>query len=312
MNTVLDDNKKLCLMSGEIIQMSAAMNLIFEVQDLAVASPATVSRCGMVYVEPSSMGWKPLKTSWLRMMKEKYSPLIEHMPVVEGLIDWLVDPCIDVVKKHCKEPVPTSSINLAKSCLNLYESFLDEFKTPVPVVKRGSMSGPPTTEFESPPAPKGEDALVWLQSLFIQAVIWSVGASIDGDGRAKFNSVLLKLLNKEDDLGIELSAGMIVKKPDLNIVLPLPQESSCFNFMFHKVELCWKNWLEVADKRPPMPETQFNNIVVTIIDVARYSILLVSLVTHQKHVLFGGPTGTGQLCNGFVTCLEIKITFSYP
>jgi len=64
MNTVLDDNKMLSLANSQRLKMSDEMHLLFEVGDLSQASPATVSRCGMVYYDPSEITWDALCYSW--------------------------------------------------------------------------------------------------------------------------------------------------------------------------------------------------------------------------------------------------------
>ncbi|EUD65414.1 hypothetical protein C922_04154 [Plasmodium inui San Antonio 1] len=66
MNSVMDDNKVLTLSSNERILLKNHMNLIFEFSDLMFATPATISRAGLVYfcVDPNDL-WKNYFLSWI-------------------------------------------------------------------------------------------------------------------------------------------------------------------------------------------------------------------------------------------------------
>lgn len=93
MNTVLDDNKKLCLMNGETIAMSDKMTIMFEVQDLTQASPATVSRCGMVYMTPDQLGWQNIFLKELHLMKLDVT-IKERL---EDLVEALMEKCVHFI-----------------------------------------------------------------------------------------------------------------------------------------------------------------------------------------------------------------------
>ncbi|KAK2522532.1 hypothetical protein Q9233_010529 [Columba guinea] len=65
LNTVMDDNKVLTLASNERIPLNPTMRLVFEISHLRTATPATVSRAGILYISPSDLGWNPPVSSWI-------------------------------------------------------------------------------------------------------------------------------------------------------------------------------------------------------------------------------------------------------
>lgn len=113
MNTVLDDNKKLCLNSGQIITLTSRMTMMFEVEDLAVASPATVSRCGMVYMEPGSLTLAPLVKSWINSVPPRIRETKAITDKLQGLFDKYLDDSCYYMRKNLPEPVKTVDNNVA-------------------------------------------------------------------------------------------------------------------------------------------------------------------------------------------------------
>eukprot|EP00435_Cladocopium_sp_Y103_P031450 s634_g8.t1 len=109
MNTVLDDNKVLTLINGDRISMPPMVRLLFEVADLAQASPATVSRAGMVYFDPPDLGWEPYFKSWV----EKFIPQNRQQDVLNLSEKW-IPKCLKI-RKTCVELAPIVDTNAVMS-----------------------------------------------------------------------------------------------------------------------------------------------------------------------------------------------------
>jgi len=62
LNTVMDDNKVLTLVSNDRIPLTPSMRLIFEISNLKFATPATVSRAGVLFINETDIGWLPYMT----------------------------------------------------------------------------------------------------------------------------------------------------------------------------------------------------------------------------------------------------------
>ena len=82
----------LTLANGDRILMTPQMKAMFEPENLANASPATISRAGIIYISETELGWGPIVTSWLA----------ERPPAVSAALkpcfDKFVQPVLDLIR----------------------------------------------------------------------------------------------------------------------------------------------------------------------------------------------------------------------
>lgn len=243
MNTVLDDSMMLCLANGERMKLRSNMRMLFEVQDLAVASPATVSRCGMVYMTPSEIGWMPYVDSWLNRYVKNNSNLPPTEPgkedqsvfaVIKDLFVAYIDHSLHMINTiRDQEPMRTYDIQNVVSLCNFLEYFY-------------------TKEIG-----KDDKRDVWTKKVlcyFSFAFMWAFGGSFNSKTQERrIDSIVQECFSK----------------------VKYPNEDNVFNFFIDPKQLKPVHWQgEVPKEFLYDPKAPYFSILVPTLNTVRYQYIL--------------------------------------
>ncbi|CAH8650294.1 unnamed protein product [Heterobilharzia americana] len=240
LNSVLDDSKLLTLANGDRIPMAPCCKIIFEVDNVDNASPATVSRNGMVYISTTTLNWLPILQGWLLSRgKSEADQLLQ-----------LFNASFENVYQYA-----TRHLNFKMSVL---EAFVIR---QVCDILAGILPKPEEKEYSSI-TPKH------MERIYIFALMWSIGAFLEGDDRVKFESYLRKHEMIKFDL------------PEY----PPESHETIFNYLVSD-QGEWIHWNTKVDKfhYPTDHTPEYSSLLVPNVDNVRTE-FLIDLISKQQNV----------------------------
>eukprot|EP00048_Salpingoeca_helianthica_P012901 m.192885 g.192885 ORF g.192885 m.192885 type:complete len:4604 (+) comp15437_c5_seq116:137-13948(+) len=259
MNSVMDDNKILTLPNGERIRLAKHCSLLIEVSDLQYASPATVSRAGMVYVDPKNLGFEPY---WNRWCLARERP--EQQEIFSNLYNKYIPACVQRILEgvedgnmveRLKTIVPRTNLNMVTQLCSMLDSLLP--------VGRDIVDAPV------------------LEAIFLCAVSWSLGACLLETERVVFDKYLRRLSGLP---------GAAVAGPGS---LPTAQPT-LFDYSFDVAANKWVAWTDVVPEYKHNFSAAFHEILVPTTDTVRTAWLLQRMTSIERPVLLVGDTGTSK------------------
>jgi len=167
LNTVLDDNKILTLANGDRIPMTDQNKILFEVETLVNASPATVSRAGIIYVSESDLEWQAISKSWINRQSPDVADFVQVL-----FNKWVGrDGSLFIKFSRCEFDNPvieTSTKSKVSNLLSLLTYMLNNATLSETVV-----------EFEEE-----------FERLFVMCLMYSFGGLLEPEGLLMFDSYL--------------------------------------------------------------------------------------------------------------------------
>ena len=153
----------LTLVSNERIPLTPSMRMIFEIHSLKNATPATVSRAGILFLNEQDVGWSPFVESWIHTRDNDMETA--NLP---GLFDKHVPVALEILHASKLETlVPVTTINMVQTVCYLLEGLL-------------------------PMIPAAQKTPARIERIFLFACVWAFGGVTSSDktsdSRAKFSS----------------------------------------------------------------------------------------------------------------------------
>jgi dynein heavy chain, axonemal len=261
MNSVMDDNRLLTLPNGERIKLQPFASMLFEVGDLQYASPATVSRCGMVWVDPKNLGFTPYFETWLLKYPDYASKLQGLFSKYVGqLIDWVLEGLFEgEYEARPKLVIPVTNLNMVMAlCYNL-DALL---KT----------SGEAISDSRQ------------IEAIFVAALTWSLGAALLESDRKRFDAKLKKLsgMTGSDSASVNISS------------LPGATKSTIFDYMYNPEQVNWISWTSQVKEYIPAPGIAFHKLLVPTADTIRSTWLVDTCFQVGRPSIFVGDSGTAK------------------
>ncbi len=256
----------------------STFNFRFEVNDLAVASPATVSRCGMVYMEPVHLGWKPLVANWAMNFAD-YTK--EWAKMLEPAVIEIVEHILPFYREELKEPTGLGTLDnqLVHSFLKFLSTFISSkhgiFSDRETEQGAGSAaSGTDSDDIEGEKERQRKKTETHVRMWAAFSCIWTMGGNLHESSRPQFNDFI---------------------KPLLKDMCPnIPEDADMYNYLIDDNEVQWITFRSVVPDYVFKADEPFFNILVPTIETTQQRLLLENLMHAGHQVLFAGDTGVGK------------------
>uniref|UniRef100_A0A2S2PXW6 Dynein heavy chain 5, axonemal n=1 Tax=Sipha flava TaxID=143950 RepID=A0A2S2PXW6_9HEMI len=281
LNSVLDDNKTLTLANGDRLPMAPCCKIIFEPHNIDNASPATVSRNGMVYMSSSGLDWCPVLAAWLKKRNKRESKLFKR------LFEMTFSTIYTWASQNLNMTMKVLQCNTIQQMLVLLQGLIPK--------KPDEEDGREEEEIEDDDTHSSEEgdgtenyylqpdnllpSKIHLQRLYMFSLVWGLGALLETMDRHKFHSYI------NDNFASIIDLPKLNDQPDATV----------FDF-FVTDEGKWEHW-NVAMASATQTESSssdYSQVLVPILESVRITYLINIIATQEHPVLLIGEQGSGK------------------